>query len=415
MTRAIEADAPKMTFIELFVIVCMLLHTVLDIYSFSASISYGILADIIVFGLAFTVRKSVNKIPRPLWYYIGYRVLMSLLSSGPLSSIIPAGFLLQAAALYATFRVVHLSNFVKVFRFLGFATSIFLLIQYIALTFFNIRISGILEFLPIAIGGDTYLDVLALRVRPASIFSEPAHYAQFILPLLCIELFDDSRKKSIPLIILIIVGLVLSMSGTAVIGLLVIGVLYVIKLIVQHASIKKTWWVLLLIVLMPIGYQYYAKSELGEMVLGRTESVVEASQSLAVSSEYVRLFRGYDIFGEFDASKKLFGCGSKDNIVKNIAATRYSSMFDSENFFFNGVATVLLYTGLIGLILYFWALFSMWKKNSYCGKSFIVLLISMMLIASIVINASGVVFLFLACAYRDENMRVLFSLKSKES
>lgn len=415
MTRTIEADAPKMTIVELFVVVCMLLHNVLDIYSFSDSISFGIIADIIVLGLSFTVHKSVNKMPYPLWYYIGYRVLVSLLSPGPLSSIIPAGFLLQAAALYATFRVVHLSNFIKVLRILGFATSIFLLIQYIALTVFNIRISGILEFLPIAIGGNAYLDDLAFRVRPASIFSEPAHYAQFVLPLLCVELFDDSRKKSIPLIILIIVGLILSMSGTAVIGLLVIGILYVIKQIVQHASIKKTWWMLILIVLMPIGYQYYAKSEIGEMVLGRTESVVVASQSQVVSSEYVRLFRGYDIFGELDVSKKIFGCGSKDNIVKSIATTSYFSMFDNENFFFNGVSTILLYTGLIGFLLYLRALFSMWKKNSYCGRAFIVLLIFMMLIASIVINASGVVFLFFLCAYRDENMRTRFPFKSKDA
>ncbi len=405
MKKAKESNASKIKPVEALVIVCMLLHTVLDIYSFSGSITYGNIADIIVFGLALTVRKSVNIIPFPLWCYIGYRVLMSVLSFSSISSMLPLGFLLQVAALYATFRVVNLSNFIKIFRFLGYTTSIFLLIQYIGLTFFNVRISGILEFLPIAIGGDTYLDVLDLRVRPASIFSEPAHYAQFILPLLCIELFDDTRKKSIPLIILIIAGLLLSMSGTAVLGLLVIGIIYLVKLFVLHASFKKTWWVFLLVALLPVGYQYYAKSELGEMVLGRTESVVEASQAMAVSSEYVRLFRGYDIFGELNVSKKIFGCGTKESIIQSIATTRYSSMFDSENFFFNGIATILLYTGLIGLFIYLWTLINMWKGNSFCGKSFIILLVALMLIASIVINSSGVLFLFLACAYKQENYR----------
>lgn len=385
---------------EAFIIICLLLHNVLDIYSVGGRITFGNVADVLAFVLSFTVGRKGNHIPRTLWAYIFYRIVFSFISASSLQSSIPIGFLLQVAALCATFRAVSLANFIKIYKVLGFITSAFLLIQFLSFSLLGIKINGILSFIPLAIGGDDFLNVVSLRVRQSSIFSEPAHFAEFILPLLCIQLFDERINKSIPFILLCVVSLLLSMSGTALLGLLVVFGLYFIKLFFAQKSGKKTIALVFMLAVVPVVFYYYSRSEMGSTVLGRTESVKYAQDATAISSEYVRIFRGYDVYGSLSTTEKIFGCGNKETIIKRISNSSYSILFDNDSFYFNGVSTVLLYTGLLGLILYALALASIWKGNSFCGKSFIILLIVFMLIASILMNSTAIVLLFLAAAYK---------------
>ena len=392
----------KIKWHEAFIIICLLLHNVLDIYAVNDSLTFGNVADLLVFGLCFFSKNEKNDIPILMWVYIIYRVLMSFLTSSSLTSMIPIGFILQVLALFAAFRAIRIVSLIKIYRGLGYFVTVFLLIQYISFSAFGYRISGILRFLPIAIGGDDFLVVLGSRVRQASIFSEPAHFAEFILPLLCILLFDDDQKKTWLLIALCMISLLLSMSGTALLGLLVIFSLYVMKWLVARISSKKIFLLYFLILALPVGLFYYSQSEIGESVLSRSTSIRDAQNATSASSEYVRIFRGYDVFGELKTTNKVFGCGNKDSIIENISYSYYSSLFDGSSFYFNGVSTVLLYTGIIGLFLYVLALLSFWKENSFCGRSFLVLLVSLMMIASIVLNSTGVLLLLLASLYKKK-------------
>lgn len=387
---------------EVVVIVCMLLHSVLDIYAFWGPLSAGSMADLLVFTLCIISRKSVNKIPSTLWWYIGYRIFASAATLNSWQSIIPVGFILQVMALFATFRVVKFTNLLKVYKILGFVTTIFFVIQFISFQFLGVKINGVLNFLPLAIGEDDFLSVLDLRERQSSIFSEPAHFAEFLLPLLMIELFDKNNKRSILLIILCIFSLVFSMSGTGLLGLLIIGLLYLINHIIDKPSFKRVSVAVLFIIAIPVVAYYYSQSEVGEAVLSRTQDVKEAQNAAMVSSEYVRLFRGYDIYGELPSFNQIFGCGDKTNIIQKISHTKFSSLFDIDYFYFNGVSTVLLYTGLIGLIIYLLLFYKIWNDNTFCGRSIIVLLISFMLIGSIVLSATGVVLIFIACSYKKK-------------
>ncbi len=387
---------------EAVIILCLLLHNVLDIYAITDDLTFGNIADLLAFGLCFFSKREKNMIPLLLWVYIIYRILMSFVASSSLMSMIPVGFILQVLALFAAFRAIHLPNLIKVYMGLGYFVTVFLLIQYIAVTLFGVHISGILRSLPIAIGGDDFLLVIGSRVRQASIFSEPAHFAEFILPLLCILVFDEYCKKAWLLFFLCVVSLLLSMSGTALLGLLVVLLLYIIKLLAARISYKRVFLSLVIIVTLPIGLFYYSQSEVGEVVLSRSTSIRDAQSATSASSEYVRLFRGYDVFGELKAINKVFGCGSRDRIKENITYSYYTSLFDGNSFYFNGVSTILLYTGFIGLILYLLALYSIWKNNSFCGRSFLLLLVPFMMIASIVLNSTGVLLLLLASLYKNK-------------
>lgn len=394
----------KVKWQEAFIIICLLLHNVLDIYAINDNLTFGNIADLLVFGLCFFTNNERNEIPVLMWGYILYRIIMSFLTSSSLTSMIPVGFILQVLALFAAFRSIRLTSLIRIYKGLGYFVTLFLLIQYISFTVFGFRISGILRFLPIAIGGDDFLLVMGSRVRQASIFSEPAHFAEFILPLLCILLFDEEQKKSWLLIALCMVSLLLSMSGTALLGLLVVFLLYIMKLLVARISSKKIFLLYFIILALPVGLYYYSQSEIGESVLSRTESVRDAQNATSASSEYVRIFRGYDVFGELETINKVFGCGNRDKIIESIPYSFYYSLFDGSSFYFNGISTILLYTGIIGLLLYVLALLSIWKNNSFCGRSFLVLLVPLMMIASIVLNSTGVLLLLLASLYKKKTL-----------
>lgn len=404
-----KTDVDIMKWYEAVVIVCILLHSVLDIYVFYGPFTFGNVADVIALFLCVVSRKKENRIPSAIWWYIGYRIIASAATLNSWQSLVPIGFILQVAALVATFRLVKLSNLIKIYRILGFITTLFFVFQYISFTFFDVKISGVLDFLPIALGEDDFLSVLEMRDRQSSIFSEPAHFADFLLPLLLIELFYQKGKGSIILIILSVFSLIFSMSGTGLLGLVVIGVLFLINHIMENPNVKRVSLAFVIILAIPVAAYYYSHSEMGEMVLGRADDVKSAQNAARVSSEYVRLFRGYDIYGELSLTEKVFGCGDKTNIIKGITKTRYSSLFDSENFYFNGVSTILLYTGIIGLLLYYWALLTIWKKNSFAGRTFVILLITLMLIGSIVLNATAVILLFLSSTIKSKQIRLIKS------
>ena len=74
----------------------------------------------------------------------------------------------------------------------------FFMLQVLSSRYAGINIVGIASFLPISneFSEIDLIDVSLNRSRFSSFFSEPAHFVQYLLPFIAIELFDDEKKRT---------------------------------------------------------------------------------------------------------------------------------------------------------------------------------------------------------------------------
>lgn len=127
----------------------------------------------------------------------------------------------------------------KLYRYISVISSVFILIQLLVYKILGHYIPGFLTFLPL-IREEllwhymNYENRFIYDPRPRSFFSEPQIFATFVLGYLAILLFKDKwTKKDKMVIVILCVGIIVSMSTTAIIGLAFIWLIFLIKIIIR--------------------------------------------------------------------------------------------------------------------------------------------------------------------------------------
>ena len=278
---------------------------------------------------------------------------------------------------------------------------LFFLIQVTAYYIAGVHINGVFEFLPLALNVDsTWLAEHRMADRFSSFFSEPAHFAQFLLPLLCYFLFSDRetyRKKIIWSVIIVFVLLLLR-SGNGVLGLLTIFIAYGIYTVAFKSwSIKK---ILLLLFAIPL-FLYlgvaYSQSEAGAALLERSSSIGMSSEAGYHGSGYLRTWRGWLLYADLPLKGKIFGVGDNQNLVTSInQSSIWADFVDENDTYMNGIQAILVNTGLVGASIFLVFLFSLWKGNTYEGKIQVLVLIVLSLISANYLTETMVLSLLLS-------------------
>ena len=219
--------------------------------------------------------------------------------------------------------------------------------------------------------------------RSSAFFSEPAHFAQYVLVLLGIELFkkENRRRLLTRTSVFVIVSLLLLRSGNGFIGLLL---LMSVKLLdyFQTSGIKT---VLLLIAIIPLawyGISQYAKTEVGEATLSRTEELTTTDSS---GHSFYRLFRGYIIYSNMPLINQALGAFPDYLYTMNIPFLHETGEEDSD-MYFNGFQSVLIFNGIIGLILLSFFYIKEARKSEILGKAQSLLLLTLSLIGQIFLS-----------------------------
>ena len=190
--------------------------------------------------------------------------------------------------------------------------------------------------------------------RPCSLFLEPAHHAQYVMPWLFIELLsaNTSEKMRLRKCVLVSIGLLLTASSLGVLGCVIAWVMAFVRWsskLNERTLIKNTFFlfamVVMLFVLLRIpSVRFYFEMKVAEITASNWDS----------NSFTVRMIRGFACFAKFDFLDKFLGCGY-GNILQYLTVKNISTVYDGrmeDLSYMNGAATLLCGYGILGSVYY---------------------------------------------------------------
>ncbi len=385
----------------------LLLYPILNIYKMpglaSTTIAYVVTAlfGAIYFFNKFSVdsRLRNRNVPKYLLLYLGYALFSFIITGG---GLLPIDLLIGFLYVFLFFENVNFSFFLKAYRLIGIICIAFFAIQEFMYNTTGSRPTGIIPGLTLVdsqVSTAQYIEVLSTYARSASFFREPAHFAQFLLPLLCLELFAPG--KSLVRASVIAITLLYLRSGNAVIGLVIIAVVYVIQLFKGGMKFRQKIIVLIVTIAAAYGGMKFMQTEDGEELFSREEEVTDTQR---MGSGFLRVYRGYWLYGDFNIFEKIIGMNNRailDEHINNLPGWVFSY---GQKDYLNGIQYLLVHTGLIGTIIFVLLYLSLWKRNDICGRSCIVICIGLSFIAAI--HLSPFMFICLIVAKSRQNERL---------
>lgn len=353
----------------------------------------------------FNVRTNQREVlfPREFALYFFYTFLVSLFtnisSTGRLISILTLIIIILSYIMYwDTYRT---GKFVKFYTSLAVFIVGFFFIQVIVDAVTGMNIMGVIPGLSTSqTSGENALNIRYDNIRYCSLFSEPSHMAQFLMPLFIFLLFDKSEriKYRMLLIVFLFLSLLLLKSGTAIVLLIPSAVFFVYTY--TRRTQNKFLKILLMSFMIVIGVGlvgWYLSSQMGAFVSERGAEIFEGINADQGTSGFVRIWRGYFVYDDFSLSEKIFGNDSYNDIIKHVYHSNMELYLEGFALtYFNAVQFILIHSGLIGFLLFLYFLYKQWKGNTVCGKCLITTLFLLMLIESVYGSAIMATFLLMA-------------------
>lgn len=328
-------------------------------------------------GVLAIINKQFDykKLPKFLLLYLCYLFFVHIISATSIQSSISLGAI-KTILVYGTFfSVIPLTLLIRYYQYVVRISIAFFIIQLIIKFFFSINLLGVFSFLPNALGVDSseYFADRMSSDRLSSFFSEPAIFAQYLVPYFCLILFDKHQARNSKLVsaVFLVVVFVLMQSGNALFGLSSCIVIFFLFRMRGGVS-RKIQTVFLASLLLVSGF-FFFQTEMGEKLLSRKDQVsINSVENLGYStSGFERIFRGYYIYAEYSTFCKIVGNDNPDykkaSALKSLVGDLFST--DTEDFLYcNTFQMVLINTGLIGLIIMFLAFKGIWQTTNCCGK-----------------------------------------------
>jgi hypothetical protein len=287
------------------------------------------------------------------------------------------------------------------YRKVASACILFFWFQEILYYTIGIRIPGVVTFLPNSLVEDasSFVNMIATGERSSSFFSEPAHFVQFLLPLLAIEIFAFDRIKWKKVFIIALTLLFLQ-SGNAILGLAIIGISYIVHILSSKklSFAHRIMAVFVITVLGAFFLGYYMRSEQGSKLMARSETIKATSMedSKFVSSGFIRIWRGYFVFSEYSTLYKIIGNASPKYLDKSIEQSDVYMFFDDDERYMNTIQQILITTGFIGMFIFLLLLYQELKKTNMCGRIVLLLLFGLSFISYLFFSSVMIICLSVA-------------------
>ena len=358
---------------------------IFNIYATPFVLSWGeFLFLLLMVWSFFNGDKVLLSFPRKyimLWAYVAITYIVLSLSNLRLGVLIPGGFSFCLYSVILGFVIAHfdLNSFKRYYRAVFIIVFVILIFQEFTANILGFRFSALLPFgtltdgLPIS---DLINEHLNPRTnRSSSLFREPAHMAQYVIPLLAIELCGDKKNRLVsPMAFAIIASLILLRSGNGFLGMIVIFLVRLIHYVLKE-NVKHKFLILFTTAIVAgCAVTYYLSTEMGESVAERSVEIENDEDA----GSYIRIFRGYRLYEEMPLTNKLIGATQND-LISIIPRTSVSFLFKGElqyDLYFNGLQTILLFNGLIGLLLFILVYLGIYKKTTIAGKASILSLLA---------------------------------------
>lgn len=332
--------------------------------------------------------KSRRKLHIFFPYFILYALLISLMRF-PEAWVITEhsihdilSLLLFFFILFSTISYADYCTFKTTIIKLGLVSLVFFIVQYI-LSLINIKISGILPFLPLSNETPTseFIAIQLSRDRLSGLFQEPAHYSEFMVIALIFMLFSNNRDyRSIIFAILISLSIYLTGSAT---GLAMVGVVWLYWLFIYKItdSNNKLFYMLFWLGFVLLVSYFAIQNDSVMNLVGRFGEISGESSGEHGRSSYIRVVRGYIPFLESKLGYKLFGNGLGNLLgyINSNPHSKYLLLTDFNPNWINGFQYLLFTTGIIGTLLYGIQVFKFYITTSIIGKILIICMLLMFL------------------------------------
>lgn len=405
----IETDS-KFAIYRIMVMTSLIIFPILQIYSlFGINLSSFVVGSLAIYGLFFKkIRFTKKAIPHYLWIYFVYFIIVTFFSGVYNVSEMPnrvAGVLFLLLQFVVFFSCSDRDTFYKLYRIVAIGTIVFFYIQEAGYNAVGLRIPGVIPFLPLdptyaamdAFG--SFADYLAIVNRSSSFFSEPAHFAQFLLPFLTMTLYWEKGVVKWFLAGTTIVTLIMLESGNGIIGLCCVLIAYLFYLSSSSSVLTKISLLLLLPLIMALGIMTIGGSNYDRYYSERSSEITMSSSNGEVSSGFYRIYRGYYVYAEYNPIEKLFGVNNFYQIEYRIRQSSVSALFSKGDMYFNVIQAFLIKTGLVGLFLFILMINELWKGCNSCGKTMLLTFVVLSFIAAL--HMSSIMMVYFLIPYLE--------------
>lgn len=339
-----------------------------------------------IWGAIFNLSKR-KQMPIFLNAYLWYYLLTFVVGSISVWKFeLPLGWFKIYFTFWIFFSYTNIRLFYKYYTIVSFIAIGFFLIQSALKEFLGIHISGIIEQVPLTLDLDEtdYRSFINSEgTRLCSFFSEPALFAQYLLPLGALTLFNREDKAKYLKCGIILATFLLLNSGNAIFILSIVIACYIIYSFIQAFSIKRLLGVITILIFVGVGSTYYMESETGVSLMER-QSEFEVSETY--TSGFLRVYRGYYVYESLDIWEQVFGANNTVLMENAIRHCKIPYLFGDQDYYFNTVQNILIKTGIVGVILFVIFLVETFRKANPVGKTILIGLTILSFIASMYLS-----------------------------
>ena len=344
----------RSTFFSKVITFLIIIYPILSVYGIPP-INLGMVCMfLLLFVILLTERKISTKWPKYFWIFFFYMLLSRILTTTEysFSALFSLNLISFAILLGVSCKNFNLPYGIRVYRIAVSCCGILFFIQELMFLSFGSRLVGILPFFPLNTGMTTseYISMMQYSPRSASFFLEPAFFAQYIIPLLAIELFNTNKDKlNKYYIILITLVLIFLRSGTGILLVALIWILWGYYYMRNSVFYKKLFSLFIIVPVVAFSAYYYSNSEYGEALIDRKTEFTEFTPT---TSAYIRILRGFELYADIPNFEKFFGLNSPTKIKFFISRGKMTLIFPEGDLFFSGIQSILIYGGILGMLLF---------------------------------------------------------------
>lgn len=405
----------KLPFAEKVVVLSLVLYQILASYGTVSYWSYAVIfsyfASILIYCRVLAGHYKIReRVPKRLMQFFAFWLVVHVVTNLSGGLVFPQNILLIMFYYIAFWTAITKDNIhiaIKYYSVVAWICIGFFYIQELSVILTGTRIPGIIPYLPYALHALDYNEFmyrLAVSSRSGSFFSEPAYFAQFILPLLALKVFNSKNKKDYYLAAFVGVTLLLTQTGTGILAS--IGIIFVFfSSKYRNVNGKSFMSIVASAALLIIGIFLFSRTEMGASMIER-QSEMSIENEGGSRSGFMRVYRGFMLFDEYDLIHKIIGNDNDREIARATMSSAISNEFgDNQDTFFNGASYCLLRTGVIGFLLLFGFLISIYKNNSPQGKAIILSFIILMFLEAVFFANNMLLFLIFSQRIKELNIQ----------
>lgn len=295
----------------------------------------------------------------------------------------------------------------KIYLRLGLLAGGFLILQYICFWGFGYTLIGLIPGLSLNYSITDYTEwinkysgMYEIIFRPTSVFPEPAAFAQYMAPLLILTLFTSvGEKRRLILAGFISIVMILSTSTNGIVFSISTWMIYFIYY--NYKSIKRKNILTLLFPLITFSIVFFFfvlltnDNSISNYTARQFNDIFDMNTS---ASGYIRVLRGFDIYSQLNILEEIFGIGL--GTYRSYYAMGSIYVLDGEVEYMSSLSYLFVSTGIIGFLLFIYALFYNSKGKGICSK-LLAMWIILVFTSSSLFNSPVYALVYLLILYSD--------------